>query len=364
MEFHVEVPDYANSMMKREALKKQQFQNKMMQRQDEEATAQKHMGIMYKAAKAVYDNPVIAPELDERLKQQGIIDPGFQRDYNDLEKIRSDAVQDMRELEPFLSEQQNPNRMGTYNPRDYTSKSWAEFSKSRDPSVLKRYESPVIKNVGGVPSMVGRTGSNMGQVDPLSSLQSEAAAKASVVDAQESAKLNKRLEVEPEIVRQKELKKAAAGKANKAFEQIDKIQANIGNLKDAIQAVRDGAGTGPLMSRLPSLRASSQRLDNIRNRLGLDVIGSVTFGALSEGEMRLAMETALPTNMEGPELIEFVESKIAAQEKVMKALDEQAAFLSNGGTQAEWRAKVTGGAEQQDSNVVTFDPVTGRFSDE
>ena len=63
--------------------------------------------------------------------------------------------------------------------------------------------------------------------------------------------------------------------------------------------------------------------------MGLDVIGSVTFGALSEDELRLAMETAVPRNLDEPQLRDWLIKKRDAQQKVRVALIEQARFLSD-----------------------------------
>lgn len=41
--------------------------------------------------------------------------------------------------------------IGTYNPRDYTAESWGKFVTTRDPSVLERYESGRVQDVGDVP---------------------------------------------------------------------------------------------------------------------------------------------------------------------------------------------------------------------
>lgn len=43
--------------------------------------------------------------------------------------------------------------IGTYNPRDYTTQSFAEFARTKDPSVLERYEPTKIMDVGGVPHL-------------------------------------------------------------------------------------------------------------------------------------------------------------------------------------------------------------------
>lgn len=123
----------------------------------------------------------------------------------------------------------------------------------------------------------------------------------------------------------------------KAFESLGKVYKNIGNLDDAIAAIDKGANTGVIASKFPSLFAGAIELDNIQRRLGLDVVGSVTFGALSEGELQLALETALPTNLDQPQLKQWLVEKKAAQGKLADYLSEQAAFLSKpGNTLDEW----------------------------
>ena len=50
-------------------------------------------------------------------------------------------------------------------------------------------------------------------------------------------------------------------------------------------------------------QATAQMIETARQRLGLDVIGSITFGALSEGELKLALDTGLPSaNLSNEEL--------------------------------------------------------------
>ena len=116
------------------------------------------------------------------------------------------------------------------------------------------------------------------------------------------------------------------------FERIGKISTNINNLDRAIAAVEAGAGTGAIERRFPSIRAASVELDQIQGELALDVIGAVTFGALSEGELDLAKQIALPAGLEGPELIQHLRNRKAAQEKLRSWYKEQIDFLDQGGT--------------------------------
>jgi hypothetical protein len=118
------------------------------------------------------------------------------------------------------------------------------------------------------------------------------------------------------------------------IDKIAKIDLGLSNIDAAIQAVNDGAGLGAIERRFPSITAASVALDNIQGKMALDVIGSVTFGALSQGELDLAREVALPTGLEGPELIKYLNDRKAAQKKLRDYYNEQIQFLDQGGTVA------------------------------
>jgi hypothetical protein len=125
--------------------------------------------------------------------------------------------------------------------------------------------------------------------------------------------------------------------AQKAFVTLGKIATNISNLDSAVAALDAGATTGVIASKFPNWRASTIELKNIQRNLGLDIIGSVTFGALSEGELSLALETALPLNMNEEELKDWLIRKKNAQVKLSDYITEQARFLSvPGQTIGQW----------------------------
>ncbi|MBL4622903.1 MAG: hypothetical protein JKY89_10935 [Immundisolibacteraceae bacterium] len=118
------------------------------------------------------------------------------------------------------------------------------------------------------------------------------------------------------------------------FSKIEKINAGILNIDRAITVLNSGAGVGAIQKFLPSFKASSVELDNIQKSMALDVIGSVTFGALSEGELNLAKEVALPTGLDTPQLIDHLNRRKSAQEKLRSYYSEQINFLDQGGTVA------------------------------
>lgn len=140
------------------------------------------------------------------------------------------------------------------------------------------------------------------------------------------------------------------------------VESNLVNLSDAIKAIDDGAESGIVYNMLPNVTTASAALNNAMNRMGLDVVGSVTFGALSEGEMRLAMETAVPRSL-GPErLREWLVTKQDAQRKALAALNNAALHFASGGTLESWaRQKAEGSSRDSGDAVMRFNPATGKL---
>ena len=116
-----------------------------------------------------------------------------------------------------------------------------------------------------------------------------------------------------------------------AFDQVGKSRANIANLEEAKRLVlEEGANTGVIANKFPNWKSSTIALNTVKNELGLDVVGSVTFGALSQGELTLALNTALPTDLSEDALVDWIERKIIAQRKLQDYLYGQAIYLADG----------------------------------
>jgi hypothetical protein len=131
--------------------------------------------------------------------------------------------------------------------------------------------------------------------------------------------------------------KAAVDLSIEAFKQIGNIRSNILNLDRAIQLVEEeGANTGVIASKLPTWGQATLELENLQKTLGLDVIGAVTFGALSQSELDLAQTVALPTNLNEKELADWLRRKKTAQEKLANYLSQQSRFFSRGYPPGRW----------------------------
>jgi hypothetical protein len=131
--------------------------------------------------------------------------------------------------------------------------------------------------------------------------------------------------------------KDAADISTKAFNRLENINTNIRNLDEGIQLLEDGAETGVVEKMLPSVRRNSIKLDNLQGRLGLDVLHSTTFGALSAAELKFALSTALPTGLQPEDLKDWMIQKRDAQEKLADYIEASAIFLGTpGNTVKDW----------------------------
>jgi hypothetical protein len=141
----------------------------------------------------------------------------------------------------------------------------------------------------------------------------------------------------------------AAEMARDALEQAGQIQTSLGNIDEAIDAIDRGAESGLVYNMLPRVTEAGASLQNAMDRMGLDVIGAVTFGALSEGELRLAMSTAVPRGLGPEDLRQWLVRRRSAQENAAAMLADAASFLSTpGNTINGWieqnRAQAQGGS--------------------
>lgn len=125
-----------------------------------------------------------------------------------------------------------------------------------------------------------------------------------------------------------------ASTIDKGFESIKKIDAGVRNIDRALAAIQSGAGVGALEKWWPSIKSASVELDNIRGSMALDVVGATTFGALSKGELDLAKDVALPTGLDTPQLIDYLERKKVAQDKLRSYYHEQIQYLDQGNSVA------------------------------
>ncbi len=164
-------------------------------------------------------------------------------------------------------------------------------------------------------------------LDPTGSIVEGKKRTKAIIDAQEFG-----VDIQQRRSKSRQLGTGTGKIALDAFDKVGNIRENILDLKEGIRLVKEeGAETGPIADRLPSFFSGTRKLDNLRRKLGLNVVGAVTFGALSEGELKLAMDVALPDGLSEEETVDWMQARINAQEKLANNLEEAALFLSKPG---------------------------------
>jgi len=103
------------------------------------------------------------------------------------------------------------------------------------------------------------------------------------------------------------------------------LEEKLSGYRRALNALQSGAKSGWIQNTfLPAFNAETSALRQAANTLGITVINSATFGALSETELRLALSTELDLNLPPEELEQQVIAKIEAAEKFKAELIRKA----------------------------------------
>jgi len=124
--------------------------------------------------------------------------------------------------------------------------------------------------------------------------------------------------------------KQGSEKGQEVFNQFNIIDQQIQDFRRIGELVDQGAKTGFIQKFLPSTDAATTELRQIANKMGIDIINSATFGALSATELQLALSTGFDQNLTGDELVDYIQRKVAAQTKLRNALMPEVQMLLGG----------------------------------
>jgi hypothetical protein len=130
-------------------------------------------------------------------------------------------------------------------------------------------------------------------------------------------------------------------------ESMSKIKQNLANYQIALDALDAGEGgiaiSGRISQFIPNITAAAESLKTAKSKLGLDIIGSVTFGALSEGELKLAMDTGLPRdNLAPDELRKWITDRMDAQRKALAAVNDTLRHFIGKGSIKDYYTDIVG----------------------
>lgn len=123
--------------------------------------------------------------------------------------------------------------------------------------------------------------------------------------------------------------------ASDAADKVMKLEGGLAVYDNLVNEIDNGANTSVYTSWSPTIKDATRRFEQGARELGLGVISSTTFGALSEGELRLAMETAVP-KLQPAAMRQWLLDKKNAQQKLADEMFKYAEHLENGGTKVSW----------------------------
>lgn len=138
--------------------------------------------------------------------------------------------------------------------------------------------------------------------------------------------LSREKETDLEIMDRERAMKAG----QEAFVAAERSTGTIDTLNRALDSLAAGGESGFIQSYLPSFNAATTTLRQAATEMGIDLIQSATFGALSESELRLALSSTIDLNLPPAELRELLRNKIRVQKILRDELMKKARELSGG----------------------------------
>ena len=126
-------------------------------------------------------------------------------------------------------------------------------------------------------------------------------------------------------------KNAAVERGQDIFDSAETLLDSIKKMESARDLAAGGdIQVGVFERYLPSMSADDAVFKNIRKDLGINVINSATFGALSEAELNLALSKDIPDTLEPAELIPYLDRQIAARRKLYREIMKKSRKLQSG----------------------------------
>ena len=123
---------------------------------------------------------------------------------------------------------------------------------------------------------------------------------------------------------------AAMDAGQEAFVAAERSTGTIDTLRRALLALQDGGESGFVRQYLPTFNAATAALRQSATEMGIDLIQSATFGALSESELDLALSSTIDLSLPPAELRKLLEQKIELQQLLRNELMKKARQLSGG----------------------------------
>jgi hypothetical protein len=123
--------------------------------------------------------------------------------------------------------------------------------------------------------------------------------------------------------------------ATAAIDSVQKYQNVQRTLKNPDGTFNKDAISGWITNMLPNFKSEQAVIKSTANLMGIDVINMATFGALSEREMKMAMQTNLDTDLSPRELYKQIVEMVESRQKLAQEMYERSRRISELGS---WKA--------------------------
>jgi len=209
---------------------------------------------------------------------------------------------------------------------------------TRDAQLANRYQiNSKIYSTGG---MFNQTATGeVSFVVPATDLSpartlTDPAAVAREIYLAEAAEAQTDLEQQTALAKARSAADAMQARVTSAIDQANTIKDNVVLYDEALRQIEEEGATPGFLDRwTPAVfrSAADKVFTQIASQLGLQVIAGTTFGALSERELALAMETGMPKFTKVEEYKDYLIRKRDAEQKLMREFVFYANYLRTEG---------------------------------
>jgi hypothetical protein len=258
-------------------------------------------------------------------------DAGIQQAYADRQKMRTVSAQ-ANQTAAYLRQQGQPELAAMVEANPALAKdALAEFRKK------KMGTSYASKNIGSI--QVAEEDMTVGDTQLKAGDQYVITYDPNAEDGYSVTKLGTRgvtSQAKAQLESESQFKiadiEAARERGEKVFDQSQQVNRSIDIMKQArdLAASPKGVRTGVIDRFLPAFDENTAMFNSLRTTLGIDVINSATFGALSVRELDLALSRDIPNTLSGQALVNYLDEKIAAQNKLYREMTKMGRKLQSG----------------------------------
>lgn len=120
------------------------------------------------------------------------------------------------------------------------------------------------------------------------------------------------------------------------FNQLATARSTKNLYEQALKQLEAGAGTGFLESRLPNFTNAAALLENVRQQIGLNVLTDSKLTPVSNADLQVVMNAAIPFEAGEEAVKQWVKDKITAYDKLIPVLDKGVRHFEGGKSMSSW----------------------------